>query len=174
MKKLSIFVLLTSSFMAYSYEAARYKQVLNQIQTALEGKEKMLKEKIRTSKLHSSAVKSALPGQTSYYTEDLTAFLESAQKRLKAARDERAHLPEIKDASHENHLIQHAMINNNIADLEEQLHQTHRAETALEGQRRTSPSETQQFNELSKKLRSQILQIQTKLQRAQSDLQRLR
>lgn len=174
MKKLSIVVLLTSSFMAHSYEAARYKQVLNQIQTALEGKSKMLKEKIRTSKLHSSAVSSALPGQTSHYTEDLTSFLESVQKRLKTLHDERGHLPQVKDASHENHLIQQAMLNNTIADLEEQIHQTRRAESALEGQRRNSPSEAQRYDELAKKLRSQILQIQTKLRKAQSDLQRLR
>lgn len=174
MKKLTLFILLSSPFTAHSYEATRYKQVLTQMQTALEAKSKMLKEKMRTSKQHISAVRSSLPGQTSHYSEDLASLLDSVQKRLKAILDERAHLPAIKDAVHENHLIQRAMLSNNIADLQEQLHQTRRAESALEGQRRSGPAEVQQFDQVGKKLRSQLLEIQNKIHVAEGKLQLLR
>jgi hypothetical protein len=175
----SISLIFFVPFVVASQGPGRLTLLLSQTLTALETRKKILQQKISTfedkrdkGRLIVHPWQQAEIAQASQLTRDvLQKSIARLNQRIDTIKKDQATLSKrgIKDVAHEDDLIKKIQLQQRVADIEDQLDQARNTERFISSQSSQNP-QNQAARTLTTQWTGQLDQLQTKLQRARSDL----
>lgn len=174
-----------------AYKPLRYENFLVKSISSLEAKKAMLEKKLRSTKEHLAQSIKKRPASSAARMSQYTTIIDASQavignieaayqqilNQLKSTQEEKVNLSKlgIKNEQEEDRKIQRAQLTLSIADIHQQIQETHRTENFLQKQRaRKNEGELKTVTSLVNSWATKRTQLETKLRNEEATLATLK